>query len=669
MANDFKYAAFISYSHVDRKWALWLQRSLERYQLPKWLRAATEPTHPFRPVFRDEEELAAAPELGERIDAALAASKALIVVCSPAARDSAWVNEEVRRFRELGGRPIYSLIVAKDPHDGRSCFPPALLDQGQEPLAADITGDVSRRDTFLKLAAGLLQVDYDNLRQRESRTKQRRLLGIAAASVVGMVLTAGLALLAVISRNEAQEEKQRAEREALTANQVVGFLIELLSASHPEQSRGKPVTVREVLDRGRDRIDGELVDVPLVQARLKSVLAQAYEGLAHYDQALPLYEGALDIYNNELGADALDTASVLGDLGTLQMRRGDQAAAERLVRQSLAIREQTLGKTDPASLRTLANLASVLYLSGRTNDALAMYREAYEGFRLVQGPAHAETLGAANNLANVLSRVGRNDEAIELYKQALQNLVELHGEDHPDALGIAQNLAVELIRAGRFEEAEKLARKTLVTRERVFGTHHPDTLLSLASVAELEMALGKTRTAAEGFARVWRDSAVALGARHQRTLAARVNYSAALIKDGRPQQALEQLRPTIDDLRKNLGASHPTTINATNRLALLFAQLERLPEALSAMHEVQSQWLAVAGASDRRTLNAQFNAACLAASSGATEAALDYLEAAVAGGFARPELLEDPDLLPLVSLPRFQTLKATVEQRRDSTGR
>ena len=33
----YRYKAFISYSHQDRKWAAWLQRALEGYRIPKWL--------------------------------------------------------------------------------------------------------------------------------------------------------------------------------------------------------------------------------------------------------------------------------------------------------------------------------------------------------------------------------------------------------------------------------------------------------------------------------------------------------------------------------------------------------------------------------------------------------------------------------------------------------
>ena len=37
METEFRYRAFISYSHADEVWAKWLHKSLETYRVPKHL--------------------------------------------------------------------------------------------------------------------------------------------------------------------------------------------------------------------------------------------------------------------------------------------------------------------------------------------------------------------------------------------------------------------------------------------------------------------------------------------------------------------------------------------------------------------------------------------------------------------------------------------------------
>ena len=87
-----RYRAFISYSHRDARWARWLHRALEGYAVPRRLVGAAGEFGPvpsrLRPVFRDRDELASAGDLGQRVKDALAASEALVVICSPAAAAS-----------------------------------------------------------------------------------------------------------------------------------------------------------------------------------------------------------------------------------------------------------------------------------------------------------------------------------------------------------------------------------------------------------------------------------------------------------------------------------------------------------------------------------------------------------------------------------------------------
>jgi hypothetical protein len=120
MTETRRYKAFISYSHADEAHASWLQRALEHYRTPKALRRS-RPDLPARlyPIFRDSAELASSTDLSESIQRAMDDSDALVVICSPAARASRWVNEEIRRFRASGrGERIFCLIVAGSPEPG-----------------------------------------------------------------------------------------------------------------------------------------------------------------------------------------------------------------------------------------------------------------------------------------------------------------------------------------------------------------------------------------------------------------------------------------------------------------------------------------------------------------------------------------------------------------------
>ena len=229
-----KYWAFISYSHRDTKVAAALQRALETYRLPRRLvgtRTAVGEVPAFlKPAFRDRDEMEAGADLKATVREALAQSRWLVIVCSPEAARSPWVNREIIEFKKLLGEPrVLACIVAGEPFASRvpgreaeECFPDALryaltpegLPQGEElePIAADLRpqGD-GEHLAMLKLVAGMVGVGVVELVRRDAQRRARRMATIAAASVAGMAVMAVLTVMAVQSRIEAQSQRAQAE--------------------------------------------------------------------------------------------------------------------------------------------------------------------------------------------------------------------------------------------------------------------------------------------------------------------------------------------------------------------------------------------------------------------------------------------------------------------------
>jgi tetratricopeptide (TPR) repeat protein len=209
------YWAFISYSQRDKRRAKWLHNGIESYRIPKPLVRETRLKGPIpekiRPVFRDRDDLSASADLKTELRGKLARSAHLIVVCSPAAVQSRYVDQEIIEFKRLGRSDrILPLIVDGEPHattPERECFPKALRYEvdadgrltdrpALEPIAADLRPEADGQESAkLKLIAGLLGVGYDELHQRELKAARRRIWfwrGIAATGLLLAVLaTAG----------------------------------------------------------------------------------------------------------------------------------------------------------------------------------------------------------------------------------------------------------------------------------------------------------------------------------------------------------------------------------------------------------------------------------------------------------------------------------------------
>ena len=206
-AKETRYWAFISYAHADQKWARWIHNRIERYRVPKSLIGKTNRLGriPDRlaPIFRDRDDLAAAGNLSETIESALRRSRCLIVVCSPRSARSAYVAAEITAFRSfVPNGPILSVIIEGDADDkGAAVFPPELLTTTSgrqpspdpvEPLAADLqAGKDGKSRGIVKLIAGILTVEFDELWKRERKRRLHRytVATLAIALIAGTVST------------------------------------------------------------------------------------------------------------------------------------------------------------------------------------------------------------------------------------------------------------------------------------------------------------------------------------------------------------------------------------------------------------------------------------------------------------------------------------------------
>src|ERR1700733_7829746 len=143
-----EYDAFLSYTHRDRPIAGGIQKGL--HQIGRrlgQLRALR--------VFRDDTNLEVAPDLWGKITEAMDRSRFLVVVLSPGAAGSYWVNQEVsywlsRRGREqlllvLGfGRLVWARERARFDPELSDAALPVLTEPGVlpvEPFFIDVSAD------------------------------------------------------------------------------------------------------------------------------------------------------------------------------------------------------------------------------------------------------------------------------------------------------------------------------------------------------------------------------------------------------------------------------------------------------------------------------------------------------------------------------------------------
>jgi hypothetical protein len=208
--------AFISYSRRDKSFATLLQKTIAGYRPPKSLNV---PQRHLR-IFRDEEDFTGT-EYHHSLDKHLQDSAKLIVLCSPPARASQYVNDEIRRFAKAKGpEHIIPILISglpdneiKPGQERDAAFPEALFEFMTMPLAAEYRNFDLAKDKINKgnyesswyaTLANLYSISRSELEQREKKRQARRRL-LTAGLVVVIV---GALAVALISQREATEQRQ-----------------------------------------------------------------------------------------------------------------------------------------------------------------------------------------------------------------------------------------------------------------------------------------------------------------------------------------------------------------------------------------------------------------------------------------------------------------------------
>lgn len=492
-----RYMAFLSYSHDDAETADWLHEELEEFHVPPRLVGKLTDHGPvpkrLAPIFRDRHELAAASDLGEEIEEAIAGSRFLIVLCSPTAATSRWIDEEIACFKRLhredrilaaiiDGEPFASEIPGREAEE---CFPASLrvhfdrrgkpTTQRAEPIAADLreSGD-GRQMGLLKVAAGMMGVGLDDLAQREAQRRQRRLYAITAASVAGMLVATGLAYTAIDARDEARDQRREAEG-------LIEFMLGDL------RQKLEPVGRLDVLDavgaralayyEGQDKAN--LTDDALAQrSKALNLMGQIAASRGDLDGALRRYREALAGTAEAMRRRPddpqrmFDHAQSVFYVGETARLRGDVAEAGRQFREYRRLADRMIAADPDNSKWQLERVYASTNL-GRVEFAQAHYVAAAATFHASVGameqlmaadPSNSEylrlMLEALADDADALDAAGKFDGAVRQRERQLSLLAPHLALDRPDAQlrqkAMIANMHLSLLRFLQGENGQAL---------------------------------------------------------------------------------------------------------------------------------------------------------------------------------------------------------------------
>jgi len=564
-----RYEGFLSYARADERVAIWLHRALEHFRIPRKTGAGRRR---FRSFFRDRDELASSSDLSESLREALRDSASLIVLCSPAAAKSLWVEKEVRAFQSFGRADrVFSILTDGDPNDPQSVFPPALRDAAV-PLAIDLRDfRRDRKTALLRLVAALLGVSYDTLKQRH-RQRSRQRLALTSAMAVAAVAVVAAVTYEVATAPPCTGSAARFS-EIWNDNERAAIRDRFLASPAPY--------AKDSWSRVDSRLSSyaaEWVDTH-TEACAATLVREAQSG-----QLMDLRMGCLEDRRfafatlvetlREADADVLDAAVDAVDAlpGLAQCSDREQLEARFPLPDDDAARERA------AAARSAAIEAHTFLSTGRVSDAMARIRAASEiaaqidyppvetEILIVRGTVEART-GAAETARSTLyaatseAVLSRDSELIARAWLALSDLlVEFRDriDEAFDVLALTQSYLTQLDDDHPLQASFHHLRGTAMLR----GSRFDEALADLARAVELGRGSGAPELAEYILAKTW-----AHAYRHEVEEAARLSA-----------EALELTRATV-------GEEHPEYASALIEAARIETMLGNASQALTFLEE------------------------------------------------------------------------------------
>jgi tetratricopeptide (TPR) repeat protein/tRNA A-37 threonylcarbamoyl transferase component Bud32 len=359
------------------------------------------------------------------------------------------------------------------------------------PTAAGLAADLRRYLQHEPIVARRATAWY----QLRKFARRNRVLVSAAALVLLTLAVAGVWTARVML------QEREANRRARAINE---FLEDILATANPATGRADARFV-DVLRSAADQAARRFADSPELEAEVRGTLASAFSNLSLFDEALVHAQRSHQLRRETLGPS--DPQTLRAALHTADLlKRAQRYDDARRWAEEIIVRTPPDKLRAPTALAARRTIALVRSVRGETDAAEREMRDVLSAAQQECGATHTAALAAINDLAWLLeSRVlrrlsadpqGDSREAAELFRSILPSHIDLHGESSYATLNVMANLAQTLLLSGQYSESGSFASRVLELSQKHLGEDHAICERARRALIEIRFAEGEYEEAA-----------------------------------------------------------------------------------------------------------------------------------------------------------------------------
>jgi tetratricopeptide (TPR) repeat protein len=339
-----------------------------------------------------------------------------------------------------------------------------------------------------------------------------------------------------------------------------------------------------LLKRARVLAESDAVEHPRQLMEVWKYMGSVYRSAGRFEDAERAYRTLIDLSEATFGADKMDTAKALANLGGILCQRKSYAAAYPYLARAVDT-YQRIHETGFAYFSVLESLSSAELYLGQANSA---EQHALLALSVVQKqPAvDCDILATAyNNLGQIYAQQGRYPEAERATTRAKEIWLGTLGPNSSKVAAVLSNLGALYVHEHKYKKAEALYDQSAAIDSKVSGTSSLDYARDLNRLGVLYND-EKRYTKSEKALREALEIDSKKVAKDSPVLAEPyINLAFSLYAQHRREEALEDFQRGIEIMTKAGQAKTPNMAVVLNQYSALLREMSRFADAEKASTE------------------------------------------------------------------------------------
>jgi tetratricopeptide (TPR) repeat protein len=232
---------------------------------------------------------------------------------------------------------------------------------------------------------------------------------------------------------------------------------------------------------------------------------------------------------------------------------------------------------DPRVAQAHQDLADFYSAEGRYADAEKVYQKTLELKEDMLGRANPAIIPAVDDVARVSFAQMKYDQASDLIARELRIMEREYGDNDPRLVPSLEQVARVLEAAAKYPDAEKFLTRAVAIREKASGPDSPDLVADLSQLARVNVAKHNLPASEGLYQRVLKIQLLKLSPNSPELLPTLDALATLTLEQHRDAEPL--LKQTLSIREGNLGPNHVDVAKNLDKLGAIYTEQKRFVEA------------------------------------------------------------------------------------------